>query len=205
MQILCNLIKLECCSSWVFLFVSLSVFIKDGTRTPTLDIWSCFSTKLRAHILRVHKAARVQRWPDLSTFPPACVGAPNIPLSSALHLGTLWGYGGLFNRDECAGALLPSNGRCPAHSAPLHSTLLSGCWAVIAQRWEDSVEIRRPTKPGAKGERPPHWKKLVQQMMHARQACRGRLWTGVERRACMTDATATTFPFLHSDPLMATG
>lgn len=156
MQIWC---KLECCFSWVFLFVSLSAFIKDWTRTPTLNIWSCFSTKRRAHILRVHKAARVQRWPDLSTFPPACVGAPNIPLSSALHLGTLWGYGGLFNRDECAGALLPSNGRCPAHSAPLHSTLLSGCWAVIAQRCEDSVEIRRPTKPGAKGERPPHWKK----------------------------------------------
>lgn len=84
----------------------------------------CLFIKLWAHMLhRVHRATGVQCWPDLSTFSPACLCAPNIPLSSALHSGTLWGYGGHFDRDGCAGALLPSNGSCHTHSAALHTVL----------------------------------------------------------------------------------
>lgn len=118
--------------------------------------------KLWAHTLyRVHRATGVQCWPDLSTFSPACLCAPNIPLSSALHPGTLWSYGGHFDRDGCAGALLPSNGSCQIHSAsaPLHSACQ--CWAVSTQHWEDGLETRRLTKAGPK-EKGLHTGKLVQ-------------------------------------------
>lgn len=119
--------------------------------------------KLWAHILhRVHTATGVQCWPDLSTFPPACLCAPNIPLSSALHSGTLWGYGGHFDRDGCAGALLPSNGSCHTHSAPLHSHSACQCWAVSARHWEDGLENQETDRKRGPKEKGLHTGKLVQ-------------------------------------------
>lgn len=48
---------------------------------------------------------------------------PQFALSSALHSGTLCSHGDHFDKDGCAGALLPSNGCCHEHSTPLHSSL----------------------------------------------------------------------------------
>jgi len=116
---------------------------------------------------RVHRATGVQCWPDLSTFPPACLCAPNIPLSSALHSGTLWAYGGQFDRDGCAGTLLPSNGSCHTHThthahtpththtntAALHSTppASAGQLALSTERMDWRPGNQETDHRGAKG------------------------------------------------------
>lgn len=152
--------------------------------------------KLWEHMLhRVHRATGVQCWPwPVHIFPSLSLCSLHTS-KYCFTLGHPLGlYGGHFDGDGCAGALLPSNGGCRTHSAALHSTLPWQRWAVNARHWEDGLETGRATESGAKGEGPPHWKASSSRWCHAGEACSGGLWTGVEEHACVMDAKACSSP-----------